>query len=239
MIGYRPWPFMKYSWQYFTPALCIVSTGNVGLPALLLCPCCSSCDWRMTHTCVLRVAPVSARWTPLPALMHYTDTQHCSLSCWLVYCITKAFLTIFYSLTSQLTPCLLKDWLNWDLKESHIPISLSLFSSSLVSTSVFQFTFIFSLVRYAPLKFNNTYQYPWWGYAIGWFLTLSSTLMVPLWMLYAVCVTPGTLKQVRPHSSSVRIGLKMYAWQWQRCKSHSEWLSVSYLEQGNRVKEYK
>ncbi|XP_051270749.1 sodium- and chloride-dependent GABA transporter 2-like isoform X2 [Dicentrarchus labrax] len=80
MIGYRPWPFMKYCWQYFTPAIC---------------------------TC----------------------------------------------------------------------------------------TFVFSLVKYTPLKFNNTYEYPWWGYAIGGFFTLSSTLMIPLWMLYAVNVTPGTLRQ--------------------------------------------
>ncbi|XP_029287332.1 sodium- and chloride-dependent GABA transporter 2-like [Cottoperca gobio] len=57
------------------------------------------------------------------------------------------------------------------------------------------FTFLFSLVKYTPLKFNNTYEYPWWGYTIGGFFTLSSTLMVPLWMLYAVSVTPGTLRQ--------------------------------------------
>uniref|UniRef100_A0A669C5R1 Transporter n=1 Tax=Oreochromis niloticus TaxID=8128 RepID=A0A669C5R1_ORENI len=81
MIGYRPWPFMKYCWQYFTPAIC---------------------------TC----------------------------------------------------------------------------------------TFLFSLIKYTPLKFNNTYEYPWWGYAIGGLFTLSSTLMVPLWILYAVCITPGTLRQV-------------------------------------------
>ncbi|KAI4827249.1 hypothetical protein KUCAC02_030659 [Chaenocephalus aceratus] len=56
-------------------------------------------------------------------------------------------------------------------------------------------TFIFSLFKYTPLKFNNTYEYPWWGYTIGGFFTLSSTLMVPLWMLYAVSVTPGSLRQ--------------------------------------------
>lgn len=60
----------------------------------------------------------------------------------------------------------------------------------------FQCTFLFSLIKYTPLKFNNTYEYPWWGYAIGGLFTLSSTLMVPLWMLYAVCITPGTLRQV-------------------------------------------
>nr|XP_046239525.1 sodium- and chloride-dependent GABA transporter 2-like [Scatophagus argus] len=80
MIGYRPWPFMKYCWKYFTPAIC---------------------------TC----------------------------------------------------------------------------------------TFLFSLVKYTPLKFSNTYEYPWWGYTIGGFFTLSSTLIVPLWMLYAVSVAPGTLRQ--------------------------------------------
>ncbi|XP_058486783.1 sodium- and chloride-dependent GABA transporter 2-like [Solea solea] len=56
-------------------------------------------------------------------------------------------------------------------------------------------TLLFAVVRYTPLKFNNTYEYPWWGYALGGFLALSSTLFVPLWMLYAVSVTPGTLRQ--------------------------------------------
>ncbi|KAM6979695.1 sodium- and chloride-dependent GABA transporter 2-like [Aplochiton taeniatus] len=56
-------------------------------------------------------------------------------------------------------------------------------------------TFVFSLVKYNPLKFNNTYEYPWWGYLIGGIFTLSSTLLVPLWMLYIIGVTPGTLRQ--------------------------------------------
>ncbi|XP_049589297.1 sodium- and chloride-dependent GABA transporter 2 isoform X1 [Syngnathus scovelli] len=56
-------------------------------------------------------------------------------------------------------------------------------------------TFIFSLVKYKPLKFNNTIEYPWWGYALGWWFTLSSTLNVPLWMVYKLITTPGTLRQ--------------------------------------------
>ncbi|ROL50721.1 Sodium- and chloride-dependent GABA transporter 2 [Anabarilius grahami] len=56
-------------------------------------------------------------------------------------------------------------------------------------------TFIFSLVKYTPLKFNNVYEYPWWGYAIGGFFTLSSTLLVPLWMIYLVVTTPGSMRQ--------------------------------------------
>lgn len=64
-----------------------------------------------------------------------------------------------------------------------------------LTPAICTFTLLFSLIRYTPLKFNNTYEYPWWGYALGAFFTLSSTLMAPLWMLYAMRVTPGTLKQ--------------------------------------------
>uniref|UniRef100_A0A8C6PR35 Transporter n=1 Tax=Nothobranchius furzeri TaxID=105023 RepID=A0A8C6PR35_NOTFU len=56
-------------------------------------------------------------------------------------------------------------------------------------------TFIFSVVKYTPLKFNNKIEYPWWGYALGWWFTLSSTLFVPLRMLYNLYITPGTLRQ--------------------------------------------
>uniref|UniRef100_A0A4W6FAN7 Transporter n=1 Tax=Lates calcarifer TaxID=8187 RepID=A0A4W6FAN7_LATCA len=55
---------------------------------------------------------------------------------------------------------------------------------------------LFSLVKFTPLKYNNTYQYPWWGYAIGIFLVLSSVLLTPLWFLYGMSVTPGTMRQV-------------------------------------------
>uniref|UniRef100_A0A3B4A6N3 Transporter n=1 Tax=Periophthalmus magnuspinnatus TaxID=409849 RepID=A0A3B4A6N3_9GOBI len=56
-------------------------------------------------------------------------------------------------------------------------------------------TFVFSLVKYTPLKFNNIIEYPWWGYALGWWFTLSSTLMVPIIMVYMLSITPGTLRE--------------------------------------------
>ncbi|KAF4079201.1 hypothetical protein AMELA_G00190100 [Ameiurus melas] len=56
-------------------------------------------------------------------------------------------------------------------------------------------TFVFSMVKYTPLKLNNLYEYPWWGYALGGFFTLSSTMLVPLWMVYAFCKTPGSISQ--------------------------------------------
>uniref|UniRef100_A0A8C8FE45 Transporter n=1 Tax=Oncorhynchus tshawytscha TaxID=74940 RepID=A0A8C8FE45_ONCTS len=47
-------------------------------------------------------------------------------------------------------------------------------------------TFAFSLIKYTPLKYNNEYVYPWWGYCLGWLLALSSMLCVPLWVLLSI-----------------------------------------------------
>uniref|UniRef100_A0A669E323 Solute carrier family 6 member 22, tandem duplicate 1 n=1 Tax=Oreochromis niloticus TaxID=8128 RepID=A0A669E323_ORENI len=76
------------------------------------------------------------------------------------------------------------------------PLPLIKYCLKYVTPVICTGTFIFSLVKYTPLKFNNTLEYPWWGYALGWWFTLSSTLMVPFWMLYNLSITPGTLRQV-------------------------------------------
>uniref|UniRef100_A0AAQ4PU15 Transporter n=1 Tax=Gasterosteus aculeatus aculeatus TaxID=481459 RepID=A0AAQ4PU15_GASAC len=57
-------------------------------------------------------------------------------------------------------------------------------------------TFAFSLIKYTPLKYNNEYVYPWWGYAIGWLLALSSMVCIPLWMVYKISTTKGTFREV-------------------------------------------
>ncbi|XP_039858695.1 sodium- and chloride-dependent GABA transporter 2-like [Simochromis diagramma] len=75
------------------------------------------------------------------------------------------------------------------------PLPLIKYCLKYVTPVICTGTFIFSLVKYTPLKFNNTLEYPWWGYALGWWFTLSSTLMVPFWMLYNLSTTPGTLRQ--------------------------------------------
>uniref|UniRef100_A0A3P8VWJ7 Solute carrier family 6 member 13 n=1 Tax=Cynoglossus semilaevis TaxID=244447 RepID=A0A3P8VWJ7_CYNSE len=56
-------------------------------------------------------------------------------------------------------------------------------------------TFAFSLIKYTPLKYNNEYVYPWWGYVIGWLLALSSMVCIPLWMVYKISITEGTLRE--------------------------------------------
>lgn len=75
------------------------------------------------------------------------------------------------------------------------PLPLIKYSLKYVTPVICLGTFIFSLVKYTPLKFNNVIEYPWWGYALGWWFTLSSTLMVPIFMIYVLSVTPGTLRQ--------------------------------------------
>ncbi|XP_069367796.1 sodium- and chloride-dependent GABA transporter 2-like [Paralichthys olivaceus] len=53
---------------------------------------------------------------------------------------------------------------------------------------------LFSLIKFTPLSYN-AYHYPWWGNLLGLFLAFSSVLMMPLWCLYSLAVTPGTLRQ--------------------------------------------
>ncbi|XP_039999729.1 sodium- and chloride-dependent betaine transporter-like [Xiphias gladius] len=56
-------------------------------------------------------------------------------------------------------------------------------------------SFILYLVGYTHLKFNNWYMYPNWAYTLGWTMTLSSVLMVPLWVVGQMCLTSGTFRQ--------------------------------------------
>ncbi|XP_044075310.1 sodium- and chloride-dependent GABA transporter 3-like isoform X2 [Siniperca chuatsi] len=54
---------------------------------------------------------------------------------------------------------------------------------------------ILYLVDYKHLKINDWYIYPDWAYALGWAMTLSSVLMVPLWAAGQMCLTAGTFRQ--------------------------------------------
>ncbi|XP_070830094.1 sodium- and chloride-dependent GABA transporter 2-like [Chaetodon trifascialis] len=56
-------------------------------------------------------------------------------------------------------------------------------------------SFILYLVDYKRLRINNSYVYPEWAYALGWTMTLSSVLMVPLWAAGQMCLTAGTFRQ--------------------------------------------
>ncbi|XP_010879322.1 solute carrier family 6 member 11a isoform X1 [Esox lucius] len=64
------------------------------------------------------------------------------------------------------------------------PSSLLKYCLLYITPSVGTGTFIFSLLKYSPLKFNNTYVYPWWAYTLGWFLAMSSLSLIPITMVY-------------------------------------------------------
>ncbi|XP_044272963.1 sodium- and chloride-dependent betaine transporter [Varanus komodoensis] len=55
--------------------------------------------------------------------------------------------------------------------------------------------FLFSLIRYTPLKYNNVYEYPPWGAAIGWLMALSSMICIPFYIVFMLLKTKGPLKQ--------------------------------------------
>ncbi|NXE46090.1 S6A12 protein, partial [Casuarius casuarius] len=55
--------------------------------------------------------------------------------------------------------------------------------------------FLFSLIKYTPLKYNNVYVYPPWGYVVGWLMALSSMVCVPLYAVFILLKTKGPLKQ--------------------------------------------
>lgn len=65
--------------------------------------------------------------------------------------------------------------------------------------------FIFSLMGYEEML-GDEYEYPEWSYALGWVLTLSSILCVPIYVIYKILITPGSIKYV----SYIKILIKTY-----------------------------
>ncbi|XP_053334275.1 sodium- and chloride-dependent GABA transporter 3-like isoform X2 [Clarias gariepinus] len=55
--------------------------------------------------------------------------------------------------------------------------------------------FIFYLVKYKPLTYNNVYIYPNWAYGLGWFMTTFPPILVIIWGLVKLYTYSGTLKQ--------------------------------------------
>uniref|UniRef100_A0A3B5A5C0 Transporter n=1 Tax=Stegastes partitus TaxID=144197 RepID=A0A3B5A5C0_9TELE len=57
-------------------------------------------------------------------------------------------------------------------------------------------TFIFSIMKYSPLKFSNNYVYPLWANILGWFIATVSLSLIPLFVIHKLIQGKGTLKQV-------------------------------------------
>lgn len=65
--------------------------------------------------------------------------------------------------------------------------------------NTFQISYILYLSDYRDLKINDWYVYPNWAYVLGWMMTFSSAITVPLWVIIHLCSTKGSLREVRVH----------------------------------------
>nr|XP_057907112.1 sodium- and chloride-dependent GABA transporter 2-like [Doryrhamphus excisus] len=81
----------------------------------------------------------------------------------------------------------------------HNPLLLFKLCWKYLTPTVCTATFLFSLVCWSPLSFANGLVAPGWATALGWLLTLSSVSLLPIWAVYALAVTPGTLAQRFQH----------------------------------------
>lgn len=70
---------------------------------------------------------------------------------------------------------------------------------SQIFVTLSQISFILYLVDYKDLRVNDGYIYPDWAYTVGWIMTFSSAIMVPLWAVGEIGLTAGTFKQVGVH----------------------------------------
>ncbi|KAG7250935.1 hypothetical protein CRUP_002437, partial [Coryphaenoides rupestris] len=69
--------------------------------------------------------------------------------------------------------------------------------------------FLFFLIKYKPLKYNNVYTYPDWGYGIGWFMAMSSMVCIPVGMIWMIWKTPGTFSERMKKLTTPSPDLKM------------------------------
>ncbi|KAK5872518.1 hypothetical protein PBY51_013210 [Eleginops maclovinus] len=75
------------------------------------------------------------------------------------------------------------------------PISLLKYCWMYVTPVICSGTLVFMLLKYTPMKFNKSYVYPGWAYLIGWFLAMSSLMMIPVTMVCKLAKGKGTLWQ--------------------------------------------
>lgn len=79
-----------------------------------------------------------------------------------------------------------------------------------------QTSLILFIVNFKHLKINDWYVYPDWAYALGWMMTISSVIMVPLWAVFQMCWTAGTFREV----CLAPIQLLISWFEWPHIKDH-------------------
>ncbi|KAK0134386.1 Sodium- and chloride-dependent GABA transporter 2 [Merluccius polli] len=57
-------------------------------------------------------------------------------------------------------------------------------------------SFIVYMGTYTQMEILSTYIYPYWAHVLGWIMTLSSIIFVPLFAIVQICLGTGPLRQV-------------------------------------------
>ena len=55
--------------------------------------------------------------------------------------------------------------------------------------------FFMTIAFNTEITYNNI-VYPKWSHVLGWLSAASSMICIPIYMIYKLVITPGTLKQV-------------------------------------------
>jgi hypothetical protein len=64
-----------------------------------------------------------------------------------------------------------------------------------------QGSFIVYMLNYKQMEISAAYVYPHWAHVLGWVMSMSSILMVPLFAVVQICLGTGPLRQVSVETS--------------------------------------
>lgn len=64
---------------------------------------------------------------------------------------------------------------------------------------------IMTVLSYEELSYNRTYKYPHWALMFGWCLSVSSIICIPVYAIFKVISTSGSVKERLSHVRNIRL----------------------------------